>query len=244
MNSHDILNGKAGFGAVGAACYSVHNWAAFNVRMAAFASMKKKDEAQHDKSYLERIGMGPTAKRDNGTEAPKLINVEARIEALVASFLLYAAWLKTPHPETGKKDENPDKRLFGIGKVEEFAVKYALSNNKRIATIKANGKSLGASDESVAAAVKLVEDEERKKFQVAFAPLRKHFDKTFDEYLTKDNDELIDVIEDVMTNEGVKPLTYIVDGAKRYVDTMRERLNTGKVDVIDNDIIALAGMTV
>lgn len=245
MNSHDILGGKLGHAAVGCALYSVHGWAAFNVRMAAFASMKKPDEAQHDKSYLERVGMGPNATRENGTEAPRLVNVEGRIEALVASFLLYAAYLKKPDPETGKvmDVETAKKKLFGIDKVEKFAANYAVGNNKRIATIKRNGAELKKPQEKIDAAVKLVEDEERAKFHTAFEPFRKHFDKTFDAYLSKDDGELIDVIEDVMTNEGVKPVAYIKEGAMRLVDSFSERFDQGKTDTLDAGILALSRLT-
>lgn len=248
MNSHSIINGSHGFGGVTQATLAFHGFMRWKVKGAVYASLKKKDTAKFDESDLAKKCLLPTQKEgsplDTGTPAEKLVNVEELVQGLVASFILLSRHINNPDPATGKRPEQLTTYLRSMKGLEAEIIQYATANSRTLAQVKANAALLGVSEDSDAYKMRVSEIKaaEATKFHTAMAPFYAEWEARFSEYCALENDNLVDIVEDVMTNNGQNPVQQIIESAKKSVEM--QRTNFGKSNrPVDPNIIALASGT-
>jgi hypothetical protein len=219
------------FGACGFARSTVLNQSLFYMNR----SLYQKPAAEIPVADARLAGMlGDTGQ----PEAIKL-NTEELTHAVSCAYILLHRHCNKNDPETGRRPEFLRKWLR---EPKDYITAQANAFEKmvlerRTATEKATALSLGA-DPSARLAVIAAEVKALNKADSA--PAQNWFIEGVSVFKDREDQELIDVIVEAMTNAGMDVSKEIEKAAKMYLESQKTRYEAGGYVTIDQGIYALA----
>lgn len=244
-----VVTGSFGHVAAGNIRLSVHNWAGIQIKKAVFASLRKKDEDNlFDDSRMAFLKEKLKGVVEDTTVTPEVDSLQIT-RALAASLILLANHIATPNPENGKRDEGKKRYLRPINVVQEEAATYAAETSNDASTIRSNCESLckDATPEQQAK-LKARRDErlagltakKSAEFATYFTPYVKEFWDAMKEFETADESDLIDLIEEALTDAGQEPWKYVLKASVYNMDRQRANELEGRKVFIDEGTAQLA----
>jgi hypothetical protein len=229
MEFTKILLGSSGHAPQGFTRATVASQLAFWLgRSVVRDASPQRDVPVFDQSIIEALG-------DNGLPEVKPLNTNVIVNGYAAAFLLLTAHIKTPHPETGRKEEHLRRYLKSPDAILKDAVDYG--TNIQIAKTKATAAMLNA-DPSVRVAA--LEAEAAKRVQAMVEPVNKAMAAAIVGLRGKSNDELVDIACEALIDCDRDPSVLIKSAAVAFIESQKKRLEAGEFVAVDAGIYALA----
>jgi hypothetical protein len=157
------------------------------------------------------------------------------VAGYAAAFVLLSSHIKTPHPETGRKEEHLMRFLKSPAQIVKDAVDFG--TNRQIMQTKATAEMLKADPTARIAAL---EAEALKRCEAATEPITKAFVDAIKGLRDKSNDELVDIACEALIDCGRDPAVEIKRSAVAFIESQKKRLENGEFVSVDAGIYALA----
>ncbi len=229
MEFTKILLGSSGHVAQGFARATLASQLAFWYGRSVVRDMSPaRDVPVFDQSIVEAMG-------DNGLPEVHPLNTNVINSGYAAAFLLLSGHIKTPHPETGRKEEHLMRFLKAPKDIVKDAVDFGM--NRQIAQTKATAAMLKADP---SARITALEQEGQKRVAVALEPVTKNFVTALTSLRDKNNDELVDIACEALIDCGRDPASEIKRSALAFIDSQKKRLENGEFVSVDAGIYTLA----
>lgn len=233
MEFSKVIGGASGFETAGFAKTVVLNQIGFDLQRAAFQKEQKDTpvaDAAAERELREALG-------DNGLPTATRLNLEGLTEAYGAAFILTTRHCNQPHPETGRKPEHLVRYLKQPSAIVQAGIDYRLE--RQMAQIKATALMLNADPTKRIAAIKV---ELAEQAAALVAPINKAFIGAVKKFRDLDDDALIDVCVEAMSNAGRNVAQELKRAAQALIDSQKKRFEEGGFAQVDAGIYALAGV--
>jgi hypothetical protein len=187
-----------------------------------------RDIPVFDQSIVEAMG-------DNGLPTVQPLNTAVLVSGYAAAFLLLSSHIKTPHPETGRKEEHLLRFLKSPAMLLQDAFDYGL--NRQIMQTKATAEMLKADP---TARIEALKAEAQKRVESVIEPVTAAFVEALKGLRDKDTDELVDIACEALIDAGRDPASEIKNSAIKFIESQKKRLESGEFVSVDAGIYALA----
>lgn len=229
MNYTNVLEGQSGFTAAGFAKSVLKSQIDFLLGIAVMrANNPARDVPQFDADVQDAMG-------DNGLPEPQALDVGELTMGSAAAFVLLSRHIKTPHPETGRKEEYLVRFLKDGKSVLQGTMDY--STNRAIAQAKATCEMLKADPTK---RIESIQTEAKKKLETISGPVQASWISDLRSVVNLDDNQLIDLAEEALVNAGRDPAKEIKRAAVAFLDSQKKRLEHGDFVQVDAGVYALA----
>ncbi len=225
----DVVNGKSGHTAAGFAKSTIKSQVDFCLGIALMkAANPANDTPVFDSAIVDVMG-------DNGLPTPQKYDANELTTASAAGFVLLSRHIKTPHPETGRREEYLGRFLKSAKEVVQAAVDYQTVRN--IAQTKATCEMLKADPTK---RIESLQAEATKKAETLAAPAMQSWLEALKQVKDQADDQLIDVCLEALVNAGHDAAKDTKRAAIAFLDSQRKRMEAGQFVAIDAGVYALA----
>ncbi len=187
-----------------------------------------RDFPVFDQSIVEAMG-------DNGLPKVHPLNTNVIVSGYAAAFILLSGHIKTPHPETGRKEEHLMRFLKSPEQIVVDAVDFG--TNRQIQQTKATAEMVKADPSQ---RIEALQAEAAKRVQVAIGPVTDAFVTALKSLRDKDTEELVNIAVEALSDCGRDPAAEIKRSAVAFLDSQKKRLEAGEFVSVDAGIYALA----
>lgn len=229
-----IIAGSAGFSAAGFARATLASQLAFDLGRAAVKQANPaNDRPVFDDSINEVFA------DDNGLPTATVLDVGSLTEGYAAAFLLLRDHIKTPHPETGRREEHLLRFLLPPKAVIQAAASFRAERmaDNSVQQAQATAAMLGVDP---TARVNAIKAEQSKNSTIECAAIDTAFVAALRTMKGWSVEDLVDTAVEAMADAGRDPTKEIQRSAVAFLDSQRKRMAEGKFVAIDAGIYSLA----
>lgn len=225
----DVVNGKSGHTAAGFTKATIKSQIDFRLGLSLMRDANPaNDTPVFDSAIVDVMG-------DAGLPQRQEYDSNELTTASAAGFVLLSRHIKTPHPETGRKEEYLTRFLKSAKEVITAAVDYQTIRN--VAQTKATCEMLKADP---AKRIESLHAEAMKKAETLTAPAQANWLNALKEVKDQADDQLVDMCLEAMVNAGDKPEAVTKEAAIRFLTAQRKRMEAGQFVSVDAGVYALA----